>query len=172
MVSDPGVGIQRFCGICGTVCMLQNQDKQAKRNPDGDEGAEPVNLATGLFTVDKTDLVLPGRIPAVIARSFNPFDPIGGIAGFRLRLGLGWYLSVDVILQEDSPTVRRLILPGNSRFLFPKQPDGTFTNAVHPRFAGAVLTAESGGFHRLRFKDGRKAHHGDHGAHGDGGREG
>lgn len=62
----------------------------------------------------------------------------------------GWRLAGEGTASEDG----LLILPGNSRFQFPRQPDGTFANTTHPRFAGAVLRAEAGGAHTLRFKDG------------------
>jgi RHS repeat-associated protein len=154
VVSDPGVGIARFCGVCGLFCLLRQQGGQPNRNPDGSEEGDPVNLALGQAIVDKTDLVLPGRLPVVVHRTFNPEDPFGGIAGFQLGLGPGWALSMDVVLQEETPTLRRLIWPGNARFAFVQQSGSTFVNTTHPRFAGAVLTEEGFASTRLRFKDG------------------
>jgi YD repeat-containing protein len=107
-----------------------------------------VDLATGLFLLEHTDLVLPGRLPLALSRAYNPLDPFGKIAGFELGLGPGWALSVDIVLLELSASLRRLILPGNARVDFPKQPDGTFANTTSPRFAGAVLT-HSGSTHTL-----------------------
>jgi len=153
IVSDPGVGIQRFCGVCGLFCFIRNQAGQPSLNPSGPRSGEPVDLATGQMIVEKTDLVLSGRLPSVIHRTYNPFDPFGRIAGFELALGLGWALSVDVALQEENASLRRIILPGNARFAFVKQADGSFVNTTHPRFAGAVLT-QSGTSHTLSFKDG------------------
>ena len=113
-----------------------------------------MDLALGQMIVEKTDLVLPGRMPLVIQRTYNPFDPFGGIAGFQLGLGLGWALSTEIVLQEESPSLRRLILPGNARFAFVLQDQSTFVNTTHPRFAGAVITADSQGGHTLHFKGG------------------
>jgi RHS repeat-associated protein len=152
VVSDPGVGLARFCGVCGLMCIIANQATQASRNPNGPTAGEPVDLTLGQFIVEKTDLVLPGRLPALVHRTHNPFDPFGGIAGFQLGLGPGWALSVDVVLLEESASLRRLVLPGNARFPFVRQPDGSFVNLMHPRFAGAVLT-QAGSTHTLRFKD-------------------
>ncbi len=154
IVSDPGVGITRFCGVCGLSCFIPRQQGQPNRNPDGTTGGDPVDFNVGQMIVEKTDLVLPGRIPALIHRTYNPFDPFQNIAGFQLSLGPGWALSVEAVLQAETATLRRLILPGNSRFAFVQQPDGTFVNTTHPRFAGAVLTAGGSGGHQLRFKDG------------------
>jgi len=153
VVSDPGVGISRFCGVCGTACIIRNVDKQANVNPRGPKAGEPVDLGTGLMVVDKTDLMVPGRLPALLRRSYNAEDPFGRIAGFELATGPGWTLSIDVVLLQESPALRRLILPGNARFTFALQPDGTFNNSTFPDFAGAVLTSQSDG-HTLRFKDG------------------
>lgn len=148
------VGIERFCGVCGTTCAINKQNKDPNPHGQNPITADPVNLAIGQMIVEKTDLVLPGRIPAILHRTYNPFDPFGKIAGFELGLGQGWALSVDVILLEESATLRRLILPGDARFSFVRQPDGTFVNTTYPEFAGAVLTAGTQGDHTLRLKDG------------------
>lgn len=154
VISDPGVGISRFCGVCGTTCIIARTQTQENRDPDGPSGGDPVDLALGQMIVEKTDLVLPGRLPAVVHRTYNPFDPFGAIAGFELSLGPGWALSVEVVLLEVNVTLRRLVLPGNARFEFVQQPDGSFVNTTHPRFTGATLIPEGAGRHRLRFKDG------------------
>ena len=129
VVSDPGVGISRFCGVCGVFCIIKNLLKQVNLNPQGPKGGEPVDLGTGLMVVDKTDLVLPGRLPAVLRRSYNPQDPYGRIAGFELATGPGWTLSIDVVLLQEASGARRLILPGNSRFAFVLQADGKIGRA-------------------------------------------
>jgi YD repeat-containing protein len=154
IVSDPGVGIQRFCGVCGMFCFIARQLEQLNRFLDSFTAADPVDLDLGQLIVEKTDLVLPGRIPAVIHRTYNPLDPFGGIAGFELGLGPGWALSVEVVLQAETSSLRRLILPGNARFAFFLQRDGTFANTTNRHFAGAVLTTETGDGHTLRLKDG------------------
>jgi RHS repeat-associated protein len=154
VVSDPGVGISRFCGACGTSCIIKNTDTQANVNPQGPRAGEPVDLGSGLMVVDKTDLVVPGRVPALLRRSYNPQDPFGRIAGFELATGPGWALSIDVVLLQAPSGVRRLILPGNSRFAFVQQPNGTFANTTYPDFAGAALASQPDGGHTLRFRDG------------------
>ncbi|MGE3540529.1 MAG: RHS repeat-associated core domain-containing protein [Candidatus Tectimicrobiota bacterium] len=152
IVADPGVGITRFCGVCGLSCFIPRQ--QGQPNPGEGEDGDPVNLFIGQMIVRKTDLTLPGRIPAVVHRTYNPFDPFGAIAGFQLALGPGWSLSVEMVLQAETATLRRLIMPGNARFAFVQKPNGTFVNTTHPRFVGAVLTADINGAHTLHLKDG------------------
>jgi YD repeat-containing protein len=93
-------------------------------------------------------------MPVVIHRTCNPLDPFGGIAGLQLGFGPGWSLSTEVVLQEETPVLRRLILPGNARFAFVLQGANSFSNTTEPRFAGAVLTADDHGGHSLRLKNG------------------
>jgi YD repeat-containing protein len=154
IVSDLGVGIDRFCGVCGISCILAFEAGEVNLNPFSPRAGDPVDLAMGQMIVEKTDLVIPGRLPAVVHRTYNPIDPFGSIAGFRLNLGAGWAFSVEVVLLEVSTQLRRIILPGNSRIDFTQVALGVFTNSSRPEFAGATLTTEAGGEHLLRFKDG------------------
>ena len=85
----------------GVFCIIKNLLKQVNLNPHGPKGGEPVDLGTGFMVVDKTDLVLPGRLPAVLRRSYNPQDPYGRVAGFELATGPGWTLSIDVVLLQE-----------------------------------------------------------------------
>ena len=87
IVADAGVGIQRFCGVCGLFCFIARQLEQLTRDPDDPTAGDPVDLYLGQMIIEKTDLVLPGRIPAVIHRTYNSLDPFGAIAGFELGLG-------------------------------------------------------------------------------------
>ncbi|MDF0643088.1 MAG: IPT/TIG domain-containing protein [Nitrospira sp.] len=113
---------------------------------EGEAGGDPVDLGTGIFVLKKTDLVLPGRLPVTITRTYRTLGTNLG------PFGLGTSHTYDVILRQDGD-LRRLLLPGGARVAFPKQPDGTFRNLTDPAYRGAVLT-EGGGGHSLRFKDG------------------
>lgn len=155
IVSDPGSGIGRFCGVCGLWCIIRRLFGQPNHNPEGPEGGDPVNLPLGQMITEKTDLTLGGRISAVIQRNHNPYDPFGGTAGVELGLGTGWTLSVDALLLVETEDLRRLVMPGNARYDFALQPDGTYANTQHRRFAGAVLTDGPGG-HTLRLKNGTR----------------
>jgi RHS repeat-associated protein len=152
IVSDPGTGLARFCGVCGLACFIARQRAQPNLNPAGPRAGEPVDLGTGQMIVEAADLVLRGRIPAVVHRTYNPFDPFGA-GGFELGLGPGWALSIDIALQEEGATLRRLVLPGNARLAFTREADGTFVNTTHARFARAVLS-QAGTEHVLRLEDG------------------
>ena len=155
IASDPGVGIARFCGVCGLACFIDNEDAQPSADEGTPEDGEPVNLALGQHLVDAVDLLQPGRTPAVVYRTYNPFDAFGRIAGFELFLGQGWALSIDVAMLDVNTSVRRLIMPGNARYEFVREADGRFVNQGNPRFRGAAIVAEPGGVQALRFANGK-----------------
>jgi RHS repeat-associated protein len=153
-VSNPGVGLARFCGVCGIACIKRKVAGQPNVDLNGVRGGDPVDLATGLLILAKTDLALPGRLPAFAHRVYNAVDPFGRVAGFELPTGPGWALSVDVALVEDGADARLLVMPGNARLAFARSGPATFTSGGSPDLAGAVLHADAGGEHRLVFKDG------------------
>jgi RHS repeat-associated protein len=154
IVSNSGVGIDRFCGVCGLWCWIKRQATLLNRKLHELFGADPIDLLNGQMIVEKTDMVLPGRIPINLSRTYNPVDPFGNIAGFQSALGPGWFLSVDTILMPITTDLWRLVLPGNARLDLSLQPDGTFQNNTDPFLIGAVLTTLPGGDHQLHFKDG------------------
>ena len=154
IVSDPGVGIARFCGVCGLSCFIDNENSQPSTDEGAPEDGEPVNLALGQHVVDAVDLLQPGRTPALVHRRYNPFDAFGRIAGFELFLGQGWALSVDAALLDVNASVRRLVMPGNARYEFVRDLDGRFRTRAHPRFRGAVIETEPSGVQALRFASG------------------
>lgn len=109
-------------------------------------GADPVDLATGQFVLEKTDLVLPGRLPVTVMRTYHS----GGTAQGPFGRGTSHSYDVSLLNQGDQ---RTLFLPAGQRVVVRKQADGTFRNLTDPTYRGAVLT-EVGGGHQLRFKDG------------------
>jgi len=109
-------------------------------------GGDPVDLATGLFTMQKTDLVLPGRMPLALTRTFrNQGQAVG-------PFGRGSAHSYHVLLGAQA-NQRILLLPDGRRVAFVRQPDGTYQNLVDVSFQGVVVT-EPGGIPTLRWKDG------------------
>ncbi|MCG3111317.1 MAG: PKD domain-containing protein [Candidatus Manganitrophus sp. SB1] len=154
IVSDPGVGIPKFC--CGaTFPLVVVPVEDDKQTPDEKvEANDPVNLANGMFEMEKTDMVLPGPIPVVFTRYYTsrrrsqtdfPFGP-GTAHSYNPRL----------FLRGGSPDALILIQGNDSRSPFSRNPDGTFTNDKNPSLKGAVITPQSGGARLLRFKDGTK----------------
>ncbi len=107
---------------------------------------EPVNLSTGTFSLEKTDLVLPGRLPLAFTRTYRSQGPPAGPFGF------GTSQSYQVLLLIQS-NLRTLVLPSGAQLALPQQGNGSWQNFTDPSVRGAVITA-SGSNHILRFKDG------------------
>jgi hypothetical protein len=111
-------GVPRFC--CGAV---EPATKKKKGQPDniragGPTGGEPVDLATGRFIVRKTDLVLPGRLPVVVERTYRSENPDTGL------LGVGWNLAPWESTLSQSGTAYLLTLAScSSRSLFSVRED-------------------------------------------------
>jgi hypothetical protein len=107
-----------------------------------------VDLATGVFMFTKTDLVVPGRLPMAITRTYRSGDAFTG------RFGLGTTLGFDDLLQFPSSDVITYVYRGGARTPFARQADGTFTTSTVPAFRGARFTVNPDGTRTLRFKDG------------------
>ncbi|NJD67632.1 MAG: hypothetical protein FIA90_02990 [candidate division NC10 bacterium] len=147
IVTDSGVGIPKFC--CGASLFSSPSPDGTPINIIGQspQGGDPVDLATGAFVLRNTDLVLPARIPIVIERTYRTMDTVRGPFGSGTYLGYNWLVRRTV----DAAT---LILPGNSRIAFSRQPDGTFTNGDQPLFLGAKLVFNVDGSSILHLKNG------------------
>ena len=160
IISNPGVGVDRFCGTCAIVG-CSNINGQSGFGPNHNLSApkalDPVDLTNGLFTIEKTDLVLPGRLPVVISRSYSPFDQTRLLFPTS-NLSDGWHFSLDILhvpLGVRAPfKAHRLYLPGNVRMDMALQPDGTYRNLRTPFLAGAVMTSQGQNKAELTFKDG------------------
>lgn len=140
-------GQPRFC--CGALRAALAQlstDPATGAHGAGEEGGEPVDLATGIFRLQQTDLVLSGRFPVAFTRFYRTKNSAVGPFG----LGSSHAYDMRLLIVADQ---RTLLLPNGGRVLFAKQPDGTFRNGNAPAYRGAVLT-QAGGSHTLRFKDG------------------
>jgi RHS repeat-associated protein len=143
-------GQPRFC--CGANLALIRRaifDSIFNRpplGPDTSQGGDPVDLATGLFTLQKTDLVLPGRLPIVWTRTFrnqgSPTGPFGRGTAHAYQVWVG-----------RQANQRILLLPDGRRFVLTLQSDSTYRNLTDRALQGAVLT-EPSGVSTLRWNDG------------------
>ncbi len=155
--TDPSTGQPfgqpRFC--CGAGRIARSLAIQAALNAlrggqaeaaQPTPGGEPVNLSTGSFTLAKTDLVLPGRLPIVFTRLYRT----NGAAVGPFGPGTSHPYHILLLLEQN---LRTVLLPTGARLAFPRQADGTFRNFTDPAVRGAVITGIAGGS-SLRFKDG------------------
>jgi len=150
--TDPSTGkpygVPRFC--CGYNGPARVSTSDRVRGPYGDTDGEPVELSTGAFVLTKTDLVLPGRVPLVVTRTYRAGTSSLG------PFGLGTTWDYDVFLApapNASPDFLQLVLAGGYYIPFSRQPDGSFQNRQDPAYRGARVTLEPG-LRVLRFKEG------------------
>jgi len=117
IVPDPGVVLYEFSGI-----MISDGLFPPWLWPfpgDDDEDGDPVDLSTGLFVLEKTDLVLPDTIPISLTRSYRPLDttsrPFGVGSSHPYEMFL-WsnnnYQEADLILPDGGRIHYVRISPG------------------------------------------------------------
>ncbi|MCC6964953.1 MAG: hypothetical protein IT391_01545, partial [Nitrospira sp.] len=153
---DPATGKQygqpRFC--CGiNIAAITDAVRQfwfggGWRSAFGLTGGDPVDLATGLLTVSKTDLVLPGRLPITLTRTYQTNGALGG------PFGRGTTHAQEILLLVEGH--QRIMRMGDGRrVVLTQQPEGSYRNLTDAAFQGAVLTSP-GGVPTLRWKDGTR----------------
>jgi len=145
-------GQPRFCCGINMAAILETARQfyfgGGAPSPGGDIGGDPVDLATGLLMVTKTDLMLPGRLPIALTRSYQTNGTVTGPFG----RGTTHAAQMAVLIQGNQRIVR---VGDGRRFAFTQQPDGAFRNTTDGLMQGAVLT-EPGGIPTLRWKDGAR----------------
>ncbi len=141
---DPGVGVTRL------HCLFPVWDPQGDADaPGSDTGGEPVSLSTGLFTLEKTDLVLPGRFPIVFTRAYRSKRTRQG------PFGIGTSHSFDVFAgQPTGQTYFQLILPSDYRLNF--FPADGYVHKTTPVFYGARAIGGDPNPLFITLKDGTK----------------
>jgi RHS repeat-associated protein len=81
-------------------------------NPGG-HGGEPVDLSTGLYVMNQTDMYLPDVMPLSIDRTYRPNDEVSR------RFGIGSSFSFEYFLYTtNEPVETNLILPDGGRVRF------------------------------------------------------
>ena len=112
------------------------------------EGADPVDLTTGIFMHTNVDAGFAGIAPVAFERTYRSGDTYPG------PFGLGTTLVYDDFLEPTSSTVITYVYRSNARTTFTKQADGTFANAMIPAFRGTTITINADGTRTMRQKDG------------------
>ncbi|HJQ97480.1 MAG TPA: RHS repeat-associated core domain-containing protein [Candidatus Polarisedimenticolaceae bacterium] len=133
----PGVGIYEFTGAmvvgteappdgpigCGSVCCSGDGSVPGCGGPgcgDGSYAGEPVNLASGLFVLQETDLAIDDVIPLVITRSYRQGDIVSREFGVGTSLSYGMYLDQIGTGYDEI----HLILPDSSRIRYVRTTPG------------------------------------------------
>ncbi|OGK98176.1 MAG: hypothetical protein A3D33_18255 [Candidatus Rokubacteria bacterium RIFCSPHIGHO2_02_FULL_73_26] len=150
VVSDPGVGLPRFAWHFWDI--VRAALKRLWGSLYSLFGGDPIDLATGIFTVDKTDLVLPGRIPIAVRRSYRSDDTRPGF------FGLGWNVATYDSRITSSATGTTLTLTTADQNTLQLRPTGIANQwaSSDPTLLGAVVTRLVGPefSFTLRSKDG------------------
>lgn len=125
IVPDPGVVIYDFSGI-----MISDAGFPPLFGPeegDDDEDGDPVDLSTGLFVLEKTDLVLPDTMPISLTRTYRPGDTTSRPFGIGSSHPYELFLWSNNNWQEAD-----LILPTGGRIHYVRISPGTsFLDAVY-----------------------------------------
>jgi hypothetical protein len=126
--------------------------KPGQNAKDGD----PVDLGTGLFVLEKTDLAIPDTIPIHLIRTYRQNDLMMRPFGIGASHAYEWFLIGDLF----NTTYVDLVLPDGSRIHYERvnpgtgATDGLFQHAETPtKFFQSTLQVESG-LWALRFSNG------------------
>jgi RHS repeat-associated protein len=130
IVPDPKVAIYEFTGAMVADSSLAGPPgaKPAEQETDRKRDGEPVDLSTGLFVYEKTDLVLPDVIPITLRRTHRVTDTVSR------AFGLGASHPYDIFLVGTAfpYTYVEVILPDGGRVHYNRISPGTgFENAVY-----------------------------------------
>lgn len=158
IVPDPGIQIYEFTG----AMVGSGSGAPGSGRPGGDNAnsGDPVDLSTGLYSYEKTDLVLPDVIPISLTRIYRTND------SFSRPFGVGTSDNYEMFNDGDTNpyTYQDLVLPNGSRLHFLRTSPGTgFLDAIythtatHTRYYGATIrwnTSGNAGGWLLTLRDG------------------
>ncbi len=150
VIPNPGVVIYEFTGA-----MVANGSIAPPKATDN-LGGDPVDLGTGLFIYNKTDLAVNDIFPLVVTRTYRQNDPLPRAFGIGTNFNYNIYMVGANALSPNGFTYQELILPDGYRVHFERtspclgaqNEPPTFCNwdnAVYkvttgpPDFQGAVL---------------------------------
>lgn len=156
IVPDPGVGQPKFC--CGGAVPAATREATGSDTLVGD----PVSASTGMFHLEVTDLVLPGRIPVVIKRGYRsqivpPTFPIPRRFPRTLVNLEEFGINTSLLEYNDRLTLSgttAIYITGFVRSLFNRNTDGTYTSDRRPFLRGLVVRVNQDGTSSLREKNG------------------
>jgi RHS repeat-associated protein len=138
IVPDPGVEFKRL----GCAHVLGPDQASAAPIPGGLRVIDPIDLGTGLFTMEKVDLVLPDVIPIVVRRQYRPGNINPRLFGDSMTHSYMQYLVGD----QTTFSYAQLVLPDGGKLRFNRISPGTDK-------PGAVMehTATPTGYYKARL---------------------
>jgi RHS repeat-associated protein len=121
-------------------------------DPNGPGSGDPVDPASGLFVMSKTDIAFgSARGQVDITRTYRTLAGTPGPFGVGTNHNYSYQLNTFNFIQGQGFVT--LIMPDGNQFQFVQQPNGTFINTTIPALKGVVLTAAPPSF-VMRYKDG------------------
>lgn len=142
VVSDPGVGIPRFCGVCGLLsqsCPPPPKPPQPPPTCPAASSPNPIDYYTGQEMPTSAGLTCQGLVPIDTGMSYNPVDAFNGRAGTFGSVGLGWTLDYDVALLPFTGPQKRVVMPGGRFHDFVDDGSGTYRSSNSSMFDGALM---------------------------------
>lgn len=120
----------------------------------GPRGGDPVDIASGLLVVTKTDLAFGGaRGQVAITRTFRSQSTNPGPFGIGTNHNYGLLLDFSSLI-NGTGTELNLIMPDGSQLPFVQQSTGKWINTTIPSLAGAIITAPAFDNYLLTYKNG------------------
>jgi YD repeat-containing protein len=136
VVPNPGVGIYEFTGA-----MINGGQSPGPPGSHGPPGADPVDLSTGEFVMEKVDLAVADVIPLALTRTYRSADSGSRAFGIGSMHPYAMFLWSAQQYQEAD-----LILPDGKRIHYVRTSPGTgFTDAEFTH------TATPTGFYKSRL---------------------
>jgi RHS repeat-associated protein len=117
IVPDPGVQFRRL----GCAFSLGPDQSIWAATLEGLLGGDPVDLGTGIFTMEKVDLVLPDVIPIVIRRQYRPGNVNPKLFGDYMSHAYMQYLVGD----QTTYSYAQLVLPDGAKVRYNRISPGT-----------------------------------------------
>jgi RHS repeat-associated protein len=151
VIPDPGVVIYEFSGA---MVSLPSNEPSLGPTLGGLFSPDPVDFATGLFLVNRTDLTVGDVIPIQVGRSYRPQDPTWRAFGVGTGLIYDMYLvgaSDATASSEDTYTYQDLVFADGSRVHYVRISPGTsWWDAVYENIStpgplyGSIIQSQSG----------------------------
>jgi RHS repeat-associated protein len=159
VASNAGVGIPRFCGVCGLMslsCPPPPVPPQPPPRPCPTCG-KPIDLFTGQELMSMDLMSLSGLTPIDLWMNYNPVDAFNGRAGTVASFGFGWVSNYDTVFLPFNGPQKRLVMPGSRFVNFLNDGTGTYKPFDDPSFDGATIRLLDATLNQweLKFRDGR-----------------
>ena len=156
--SDPGVGIPRFCGVCGLVCLnAPPKSPQPPPSCNAPSGGNPVDLFTGQELASTSGLRCGGQAPVETGLKYNPVDAFNNVGGSVTSFGYGWTFDYDISFLPFAGPQKRLVMPGSVSVNMVDDGTGKYRPVDDPRYSGAYAQSISGTQQwQVVLKDGTK----------------